>query len=435
MNRRTVAFVCAILGLVAIGTLAPVASAHPLTAESYPARLFGEQTTKHVFTIEGGMAASCPVAEFEGKITEATGKSELRAEYHGSGENKCSAFGLAGVASISMNGCAYELRPRVFQNGNEFTGLLDLKCPEGQKITITSGTCEIQIGSQEGLGPVKYLNDPSLEAHKDTVTFKPEISGSIRYSKTKDGSGCPLMGTGEKTDGSYQGNTLIVGSNPTTKAPLDLSFDAAPALAAEAYPAKLVGQQTGEHLFSFEKGRTVGCMVASFSGELAGAPTEVPLGMEYSSSGGEYPNCKASGFPNAATVSTNGCRFLLSITAATGEGEFTGDAALDCPPGAVMAMKIISCEARIGDQDSTGKPINQNLGPVTFVNLSKAEPEMDEVEVSFEFKEEITYNKIDLFGCPFEGGGEQTGGSYVGDFILKGLSLSGEEPRDLFVVP
>jgi|GEM_PF-531750 len=445
MNGRAVAFIYAILGSFAIGAVfVQIAGAHPLTAESYPARLLGAQTTQHVFTIEGGMTAKCPAAEFAGEITAATGKVELSAEYHGSGESKCSAFGLGGTASISMNGCAYLLRPQEELKENEFQGLMDIACPEGQKIVITSGTCEVQIGSQERLGPVKYLNDPSGEAHKDTVTFKPEVKGTLRYNKSKDGSGCPLNGTGEKTDGSYEGNTSLAGSNPATKAPLDLAFAVVtPALEAGAYPTELVGQQVGEHVFTFEAGLPMECPEAIFSGELPGPSTGIPLGAEYKSSTNVCHVTKSS----AGTLTMNGCRYRLHVGAETGEGKFSGEADLDCPAGAAIVITIAtsSCELQIGDQTAAGVPINQGLGPVTFVNEPKAEPEKDQVKISFEFIEEISYeNKKDGFGCPLSGTGPRSGGSYVGTFTLRGYApaTKGEkgekitgEPHDLYVAP
>jgi hypothetical protein len=443
MSRRAVAFSYVIMGLLAIGALAPLASAHPLTAESYPARVFGEQTTQHVFTIEGGMTAKCPVAEFEGEIGAASGKVDLDAEYHGSGESKCAAFGLGEAASISMNGCAYELRPQEKAAENEFGGLMDIKCPEGQKITITAGTCEVQIGPQEGLSSVGYINDPSAEAHKDAVTFKPEISGSLRYSKTKDGGGCPLSGAGEKTDGSYKGNASIAGSNPTTKAPLDLSFVAAPALAANAYPTELVGQQVGQHIFSFEEAQ-MKCSTASFSGELLASPTEVSLGAAYKD-GQVNGFCLVTKGSTLGSVAMNGCKYRLNGIAETGEGKFSAEVDLDCPPSTVIVMKVSTCEVQIGDQDAGGKPVNQDLGPVTLVNEPKTEPEKDQVKVTFEFTEEITYvKKTDPVLCPFLGTGTRTDGSYSGTFTLRGYSPATEgekgekitgEPHDLYVTP
>ncbi|HST70668.1 MAG TPA: hypothetical protein VLI94_13555 [Solirubrobacterales bacterium] len=437
MNRRAIAFAYAILGLLAIGgAFAPLASAHPLTAESYPARLFGEQTTQHVFTIEGGMTAKCPVAAFEGKITEATETFELNAEYHGSGESKCSAFGLGGIASISTNGCAYVLRPQSFvvegeELEEEFLGTIEIKCPEGQKITITSGTCEIQIGSQKGLSPMAFMSSGSA------ISVMPRVKETLRYTKTKDGSGCPLTGTGEKTDGSYGGGATIAGSNPTTKAPIGLSIPVpgtAASLWSTFYPVSLLGSQEvegeGEHVFTFENTSQLQCTVASFSQTgLFNIVKEVKLGAEYS---GVETKCKALKLSNFGTVSMNGCKYRLRATSKIEEGKFAGEAAIDCPPAASILMKLGACEVQIGDQNSSGELINQRLGPVNFVNQKKAGA--DEVEVSFEFSEEITYvKKADPATCPFSGTGEKTDGSYVGTFTLRGQHPSEEGfPVEIF---
>ena len=214
-----------VLGLVLVAVLAisatgASAASAQVKSSSYPSTLTGSQVGSHVFTIDGGFTVVCPVAFFGGVLKEeASTVGGVTAEYKGNGENQCEAFGLS--ATVSMNGCTYTFHDtNVVTVGVEHTGTVDLVCPAGKAVTLIYGTCEVQIGSQTGLGPVVYRDDGTT----NHLTLNPNVSKAITYNKTKDGFLCPLNGTGEKADGSYAGTTTVSGEDPETEAADTLSL-------------------------------------------------------------------------------------------------------------------------------------------------------------------------------------------------------------------
>ena len=73
-------------------------------------------------------------------------------------------------------------------------------------IVITAGNCEVDVGTQTGLGSVALTNNGN---HIDAQADVTGITGNV----TKDGFLCPLSGTGHKTGGTY------VQDDPVTIAP------------------------------------------------------------------------------------------------------------------------------------------------------------------------------------------------------------------------
>jgi hypothetical protein len=435
MTSRAVVLAYAILGLLAVGTaFASVASASSLSAEDYPAVLKGEPTVQHVFTFEGGLTAKCPVTLLRGELSGSSAEVKLEAEYQGTFEGKCTAFGLSTTASISMNGCVYVLKPESQVGEGKFSGAFDISCPEGQRLTIVAGTCEVQIGEQKNLKTAEFLNDTKEKAHTDEVTFNAAAEGSVKYLKAKDGTGCPLAGTGEKTDGSFSGKTTITGLDPTTKAGLDVYFFQLAPWTAGTYPTTLTGVQTSVQTFTFEAGQKLECGVALFDGEIGGSALEVLMTAEYEGTSGEKPRkCTDSGLP-IVTVTMNGCKYRFRAIGGAKEGKFAGGVDLRCPPGAAVVVQWLNCKAQFGDE-SAGNAVNQNL-PVTLVDKEKPEPEKDDIELSFNIEEKLFYEKtFDGFSCPLNGTGFSATGSYTGSITLSGSSPSTKEPHDIRVGP
>jgi hypothetical protein len=209
--------------LAVLVTGASAAQAANFTAAEYPAFISGEQTGpagtgggggtgSTIFGFESSLMAECKSAGFAGLLSEATGSLSVS-----SGYNECTAFGSAGT--IESNGCEFVLHPGS-GSGDEFTGTFDITCPEGSKITVAAGNCEVQIGAQNGLGPVVYKNLTTAEP-KRAIEAKFQMTGGsgFAYTKAKDGSGCSLSGTGNKTDGVIVGAAKItVGSTETFEA-------------------------------------------------------------------------------------------------------------------------------------------------------------------------------------------------------------------------
>jgi hypothetical protein len=105
---------------------------------------------------------------------------------------ECSGFGFLN-STYNMNGCDYVLY---------VSGRMDINCPAGKAIVITSGTCETTIPGQLGLKNVELSNGTS------GITMKMNVGG-LAYTVTKDGFGCPFSGTGAKTGATYTQNSAI----------------------------------------------------------------------------------------------------------------------------------------------------------------------------------------------------------------------------------
>ncbi len=135
---------------------ATAANAAEFKAEKYPAVLTGTQLgtgtgatpgeSATILSFEGQMT-ECGSGGFTGELTKAS--SQVSITQFGAG---CTAFGFMS-ASLSWNGCNYRLNIGS-GSGDSYSGTFDFVCPEGAKIAITSGNCEIQIGAQNGLSGV-----------------------------------------------------------------------------------------------------------------------------------------------------------------------------------------------------------------------------------------------------------------------------------------
>lgn len=215
--------------LAVLVTGASAAQAANFTAAEETAFISGEQTGPKgtgggggigstIFGFESSQMAECESAGFAGLLTEPTSSLAVSSGYNG-----CTAFGSAG-ATIASNGCEFVLHPGS-GSVDEFTGTFDITCPGGEKMVVTGGNCEIQIGAQSGLGPVVYKNLTTAEPKK-AVEAKFQMTGGsgFTYTKAKDGSGCPLSGTGNKTDGVIVGAAMITAGSVETFEPIDLEI-------------------------------------------------------------------------------------------------------------------------------------------------------------------------------------------------------------------
>lgn len=206
-NRFWVALVSVMTAVAAIAASMVGAAAADSTVftAAEPAFVGGEQLEpgSAILAFEAGSTVSCEFGGVGGEMTEAT--SELNV---GPGFGGCSAFGFA-EGSFEANGCAFVLHPGS-GSGDEFTGSFDIACPAGEKIVVKGGNCEVQIGSQTGLGPVSYDEVTAGEpAPYVEAGFEMEAASGFTYTKTLDGASCPLSGTGTKTDGVF-GNGLNI---------------------------------------------------------------------------------------------------------------------------------------------------------------------------------------------------------------------------------
>jgi hypothetical protein len=196
------------------------AQAAVFAAPEYPAFVSGGPTETSSMTLgfEGGQTASCEFAGLAGEITGATSELSVSLGFGG-----CTAFGSA-EGSIEANGCAFVFHPGS-GSGDKFTGTLDIVCPLGEAITVSGGNCEVQIGSQTGLGPVAYERQTAFEPEGVQASFEMKAASGFAYTKSLDGSGCPLSGTGSKTDGVFGGAMNLKAGNVETFEPIDFRIE------------------------------------------------------------------------------------------------------------------------------------------------------------------------------------------------------------------
>jgi hypothetical protein len=187
-----------------------------------------------------------------------------------------------------------------------------------------------------------------------------------------------------------------------------LSAYAAPAFKADLYPVTIHGSSVfGNEVINTEGGK-VECAV-SYHAELKEASSTLALAPTYT-------NCEAFGFLSAATVSPEGCTYLLHISEQSAEDKYKTSFDIACPAGKSIKIVASTCKAEIASQGG--------LGFITLINDTEATPKRDitfDPEVSG-----LAYTVTqDGFLCPFSGTGSKTGGAYTAS---SPTTLTGQSP-------
>jgi len=186
MTRKFKTLGLAIVAVLAMSAVVASAAQAQFTSNSYPTTITATSPLSNDdFKTEAG-SVEC-AGHFTGEATEASSTQTVNASY-----SECRAFGFAS-ATVAMNGCDY-----VFHSNGE----VDLECSGTNKVVITAGACEIQIGTQTGLKSVALTNNGNH------IDVKASVKG-IAYTVTKDGFLCPFSGTGAKTGAEYLQNNAV----------------------------------------------------------------------------------------------------------------------------------------------------------------------------------------------------------------------------------
>jgi hypothetical protein len=202
MNRHLKALALAALAVFAMAAVsASAAQAAPkFTSEIEKTTLHGVQSTKNVFTPEGGFGSvECTGATFEGTSTGVkngtvfeTATVTVHPTYTG-----CTAFGLN--ATVTTTGCNYVLKA---------AGTVEVECEAGKVISINVGAlgCTLTIGAQTpGTPTVDYTNNGKVGKEADVLVTA--TVGGVAYTRTAGGFGCPATGkatyTGSVTTKGY----------------------------------------------------------------------------------------------------------------------------------------------------------------------------------------------------------------------------------------
>jgi hypothetical protein len=167
------------------------ASSAGFEAESYPATFSGSSAWQQ-FAMEGG-SLECE-ASFTGSASGLSNTLSLAPTY-----TNCKAFGFAS-ATVSTNGCTLVYGAP--------SGSFGIACPAGNAITVSAGNCVVRIPAQSGLASVSYENVPI--SGRQGIAIDSNVTG-LSYEVTKDGFLCPFAGTGSRTGGKHNGETLVQG--------------------------------------------------------------------------------------------------------------------------------------------------------------------------------------------------------------------------------
>jgi hypothetical protein len=196
------------MSAVIVPTAQAEATTHKITSQtnSYPLKLsatsaFGNE----IFKTEGGKV------ECKGSYSASVGAASSSVTAHPT-YTECKAFGFFGEAKVVTTGCDYKFNLTTRLAVDKYQAHDDLVCSAGNKITIESGTCEVWVHGQTGLTHVGIEN-MTQSPHNDltidaTIGAAVGGAGSITYTVTKDGFGCPFVTTlplpNTKTGGTFE---------------------------------------------------------------------------------------------------------------------------------------------------------------------------------------------------------------------------------------
>jgi hypothetical protein len=171
-------------------------------AEAYPITYNGSQDQNHVLVIDGS-SASCTSATFADTESGTTKALSLSASYAG-----CTAFGFLN-STISPNGCHFVQEVSESTGVGKYSGPGSLTCPSGASLEIVTGVCTVAIPAQS-MGTLSY--EDAIESGVYKVKSSTAAKG-LTFTVTRDAFGCPLEGTGTRTNGEYRGKTTFTGKN------------------------------------------------------------------------------------------------------------------------------------------------------------------------------------------------------------------------------
>jgi hypothetical protein len=111
----------------------------------------------------------------------------------------CKAYGFLS-ATVDVNGCTYRF---IGQASGELANV-NVECPAGNEITVTTTGCVMHVEPQTGIAHLKFTNTTINKP--DDIDATATLSG-IKYTAT---SGCPGEGTGvTQTNGTLSGGATV----------------------------------------------------------------------------------------------------------------------------------------------------------------------------------------------------------------------------------
>lgn len=186
------------------------------------------EQNRFTITTNGGFfperTTTCEVATYEGTALAPTESITVTPHYA-----NCQSGG--NPATIHLNGCHYEFHAGTYDKANDVShGTVDIECPGGGPIQVTSEGCTVDIPAQTALSTVTFENKKGEEGTatpNDWVTADVNVT-DITYNET-DTPGCALFGdSGHRTDAEFVSTVKIKGyedegetSDPNTSGQID----------------------------------------------------------------------------------------------------------------------------------------------------------------------------------------------------------------------
>ncbi|HST68205.1 MAG TPA: hypothetical protein VLI94_00945 [Solirubrobacterales bacterium] len=402
-------------------------SAPQFTAGKYPALIYGSNAAGVLKLNTEAGSVQCANTYFGEKFA-ASSIQDILVFYEG-----CSAFGFES-ATVNPEGCGFRLHGQEITAKDEYNGRLTVKCSAaGESIKITAGTCKVEVKEQGVLSSVKLIDDTAA-APVENITMKPEVK-SLKYTVTQDGVGCPFSGIGNKTTGELTStaNITLGAQNPgnpaekyayrigehaeyttwhAAKTHKELTDTEAlhkePIFKAGKYPATIHGTgNVGVFAWKVFGGNTE-CK-NTFHGSLNEPSTTLKLAFTST-------ECKAFGFVSA-TVTNEGCEFLMHGTEFVKTDEYKAHMDFICPAG--KSLKIVAGNCEVQYKEQTG------MTTVRLVDDTGTEDLTYDPEVT-----KVKYTVLkDGFVCPLEGTGEKTDGEITGSESGVTLTATGTSFR------
>jgi hypothetical protein len=150
---------------------------------------------------------TCTLGEEGGEAeSEKTELSEFEVIFT---EGECS-FGEAPVP-IDPNGCGLAWNNEGFLKGDLFVGSVNIKCPTGKRIEVTSAGCTVTVFAQSDLESVTYTNK-GKDADREITADLNLTHLSYEEHDVGNPGGCKAPGV-KKSDGGWTGDRTLTAEN------------------------------------------------------------------------------------------------------------------------------------------------------------------------------------------------------------------------------
>lgn len=209
MKRNLKALGLALVATFAMSAVAASAAQANFTQpQGQPAVFTGKEEggpTKNFFQITGvnGPKTHCEETKYEGTLAAASSELTVTPHY-----TKCKATsgGITIDTNIDLNGCHYIFYVDTKNPLGGGTGSVEIVCPTGGQIEVTTSLCDTDIPPQKIVGGVTYKN-----VENGDVTVEARIVEKITYKETKTSIFGPCTNNHHTSDGSFTSDVLVEG--------------------------------------------------------------------------------------------------------------------------------------------------------------------------------------------------------------------------------